>query len=111
MPYCFSNFSLYLPRSSCMLCRSTSLKVVRMAAVCWANTRRSAIFLRLLLIGTRLTPVASKLPGAGAGDEEEGGTEAGPEGDAARGAVAAEPGRRWRGGLSPEAPLPFEPSA
>jgi hypothetical protein len=57
---------------------STSLKVVRMAAVRWASTSVAAIRLRILLIGTRLSPWASNgivfssptgasdlLPGAG----------------------------------------------
>src|SRR5688572_14401448 len=93
MPWAFSNFSLYLPRISWRLNRSTSLKVVRRAAVCWAWTRRSAIFLRILLIGTRLTPLASKLPAAGVWLEEEAGT-APWDGEAALGEGAAVPGRR-----------------
>src|SRR4051812_39286633 len=44
--------------------RSISLNVVRIAAVCCAETRRSAIFLRILLIGTRRTAPSDLLTGA-----------------------------------------------
>src|SRR3954468_1254637 len=85
-PWSFSHFPLWRGRMSWRLWRSTSLKVVRMAAVCWAWTRRSAMRLRILLIGTRLTPLASKLAGVGAWLEAAGRAPA--EGEAARGAAA-----------------------
>ena len=46
---------------------STSLNVVRMAAVCWAATSVWAIRMRILLILARCSPLASKSMVADAG--------------------------------------------
>src|ERR1700689_3404638 len=58
-PYVFSKRSLCRARRSMMADMSTSLKVVRMAAVFWASFRLMAVRLRILLIGSRELPWAS----------------------------------------------------
>src|SRR5881275_2970943 len=49
-PCFFWNDSLYFERRSITRVMSASLKVVRIAAVCWTSTRRWAIFWRMPLI-------------------------------------------------------------
>src|SRR5262249_47629832 len=66
--------SLYCARSAMMPLQSISLKVVRMAAVCWAATSRSAMRLRMRVIGTRSSPspAGRGAARAGAGAAAEG---------------------------------------
>src|ERR1700722_19678436 len=49
------NVSLYLARRSMTFDMSASLKVVRIAAVCWASTSLAAIFWRRPLIRFRVS--------------------------------------------------------
>src|SRR4051812_36800981 len=65
------NESLYLARRSMTLDMSASLKVVRIAAVCWASTSRWAIFWRSPLIRFRLS--RGRAPAAGAAGAGAGG--------------------------------------
>ncbi len=58
-PCFFSNISLYLERRSITAFMSTSLKVVSMAAVCWASLRRRAIVWRRRVILTRSSRLSS----------------------------------------------------
>src|SRR5690606_30592372 len=51
----FSNRSLYFERRAMTSVMSTSLKVVSMAMLDWASTRRSAILARRRVIGTRFS--------------------------------------------------------
>src|SRR6266480_2554808 len=66
MPCCFWKRSLCSARSAITALMSSSLKVVRMAAVCCAWTRRSAIRRRIGLSGTRSSPSARAADGCGA---------------------------------------------
>src|SRR5213593_3770390 len=66
MPCCFWKRSLCSARSAITALMSSSLKVVRMAAVCCAWTRRSAIRRRIGLSGTRSSPSARAADGFGA---------------------------------------------
>src|SRR5256886_13517206 len=66
MPCCFWKRSLCSARSAITALMSSSLKVVRMAAVCCAWTRRSAIRRRIGLGGTRSSPWARAADGCGA---------------------------------------------
>mmetsp|Transcript_4173 Transcript_4173/g.10572 ORF Transcript_4173/g.10572 Transcript_4173/m.10572 type:complete len:241 (-) Transcript_4173:141-863(-) len=62
-PCTFSNWSLYLLRRFMRLLMSTSLKVVRRAAVDWPSTRRSAILRRMGESLTRFSRRAELKPG------------------------------------------------
>src|SRR2546428_5954237 len=66
MPCCFWKRSLCSARSAITSVMSISLKVVRIAAVRCACTRRSAIRRRMGLIGTRSSPSARGADGVGA---------------------------------------------
>src|SRR6266571_4581830 len=66
MPCCFWKRSLCSARSAITSLMSISLKVVRIAAVRCAWTRRSAIRRRMGLIGTRSSPSARGADGVGA---------------------------------------------
>src|SRR5206468_659902 len=66
MPCCFWKRSLCSARSAITALMSSSLKVVRMAAVCCAWTRRSAIRRRIGLSDTRSSPSARAADGCGA---------------------------------------------
>ncbi len=54
-PFCSLNLSLYLSRRAITALMSTSLKVVSMAVVFFTLTRRSATFLRRVVILARLS--------------------------------------------------------
>ena len=82
--------SLYLPRRSMIRDMSASLKVVRIAAVCWASTSRWAIFWRMPLIRLRVSRGGRPRRRRGGG----GGCRARGRG---RGGGAAAPRRRRRG--------------
>src|SRR5262245_4724539 len=64
-PCCCWKRSLYSARSASTALMSISLKVVRMAAVCWACTSRSAMRLRRGVMGTTSSPSDA---GGGTGD-------------------------------------------
>src|SRR5205823_1803966 len=66
MPCCFWKRSLCSARSAITSLMSISLKVVRIAAVRCAWTRRSAIRRRMGLIGTRSSPSTRAADGVGA---------------------------------------------
>ena len=71
-PWVFSNCSLCCCRSAMTACISTSLKVVRIAAVCWTCCRRSAMRARNRVMGTRRSsrsPVTKLGAGMPAGAE------------------------------------------
>src|SRR6478735_4645608 len=66
-PFFFTKSSWYLARSAMTADMSTSLKVVSMAASCWAATRREAIVWRSLLILMRVWRPEAAGAGAAAG--------------------------------------------
>src|SRR5690554_2955455 len=65
----FSNLSLYLARSSIIGAMLTSLKVVNIAVVLDASSKRSAIRLRRRVIGTRFSTRSPPASNIGAGAE------------------------------------------
>src|SRR5436309_3520547 len=67
IPCCFWKRSLCSARSAITALMSISLNVVRIAAVCCAWTRRSAMRRRIGLIATRSSPSARVADGCGAG--------------------------------------------
>src|SRR5690348_8067885 len=88
-PCSFSNLSLWRARKSMMACILTSLKVVRMAAVDWDWTRRSAMRARsrdIVSLRSERSPA-----GAGAGETGVGvvGASCRPEGRSAGGDAGA----------------------